>query len=190
MTTDTKKFKIDKIKGDFAELICKHHFELMGCHINKVGIEELSPAFAKLKSSKKAVEALKNRMQSMPDFLVVHPSLDNASFVEVKYRKNVTHEKLKQFSKKLHEEYSDFIRDGVPVYFYLVTNKKPYIHIMKANSLKHWEHTGGFYNVGVTDLDRLPFFKGISSGKSDSFNSVYTNTIKQAIEGLLLNGNN
>jgi len=79
-----------KIKGDFAELICKHHFELMGCNVSKVGIEELSPSFSKPTSSHKAVKALKRRMQGMPDFLVVHPSLKNASFVEVKYRKNIT----------------------------------------------------------------------------------------------------
>ncbi len=38
---NTKKFQLEKIKGDFAELICKHHFELMGCDVNKVGIEDL-----------------------------------------------------------------------------------------------------------------------------------------------------
>ena len=43
-------FELNKIKGDFAELICKHHFELMGFHLNKVGIEEISPTFAKLKN--------------------------------------------------------------------------------------------------------------------------------------------
>jgi len=178
----TDIFKIQKIKGDFAELICKHHFELMGCHINKVGIEELSPSFAKLQSSRKAVEALKTRMQYMPDFLVVHPNLDNASFVEVKYRKNVSNESLKIFSLELHQQYADFIKDNIPVYFYLLTNKEPYVYIMKANALKHWEHTGGFYDIGTGNLDTLPFFRGTK--ENSSFNTVYQDSIKPAIEEL------
>jgi len=182
MPTNTPEFKIKKIKGDLAELICKHHFELMGCDVNKVGIENLSPSFAKLTSSKKAVDALKNRMQYMPDFLVVHPSKKNASFVEVKYKQNITQDFLKQFSLELHQQYSDFIKDGVPVYFYLLTNKEPYVHIMKANALKRWEHTGGFYNVGVQDLDDLSFFEG--SPENSSFNAVYYDSIKPAINDI------
>ncbi|QOY53239.1 hypothetical protein [Candidatus Sulfurimonas baltica] len=183
MSTDTNNFNIKKIKGDYAELICKHHFELMGCHVNKVGIEELSPAFAKLKSDKQGIQSLKNRMQYMPDFLVVHPSQDNASFVEVKYRKNVSNDFLKEFSAELHVQYSDFIKDGIPVYFYVLTNSEPYVHIMKGKSLKYWEHTGGFYPVGESALDKFPFFKGI--GENDSFNEVYAESIKIAIDDIL-----
>ena len=175
-----------KIKGDFAELICKHHFELMGCNVNKVGIEELSPSFAKLTSSHKAVKALKNRMQGMPDFLVVHPSLNNASFVEVKYRKNITKDTayLKKFSLELHAQYSNFINDDVPIYFYLLTNTKPYVHIMKANALTHFEKTGGFYPARVSNLDNLPFFSGTIEYLS--FNDVYSQTIEPTINDILI----
>ena len=175
----------NKIKGDYAELICKHHFELMGCHVNKVGIEDLSPSFAKLQSTHNAVQALKSRMQLMPDFLVVHPSMENASFVEVKYRKDITDDtsQLREFSKYLHKRYENFIKDGVPVYFYLLTNKKPYVHIMKANALKHWEETGGFYPVGVSALDNLPFFRGTK--QHSSFNTIYETEIMPAIEDII-----
>lgn len=185
MPKNLQEFQIKKIKGDFAELICKHHFELMGCHVNKVGIEELSPTFAKLNSSKKAVESLKARMQYMPDFLVVHPTLQDASFIEVKYRKNINdNASLKSLSLELHEKYSDFIKDDTPIYFYLLTNKSPFIHIMKANALKYWEHTGGFYPVGENALDRLPFFRGNNDNRS--FNDVYMKSIKPAIVDILV----
>ncbi|QOY50951.1 hypothetical protein [Candidatus Sulfurimonas baltica] len=179
MPTNTPEFKIKKIKGDFAELICKHHFELMGCHVNKVGIEELSPAFAKLQSGRKAVASLKNRMQYMPDFLVVHPSGDNASFVEVKYRANISDDDLVKYSKEWHEQYADFIKDSTPVYFYLLTNKEPYVHIMKANALKHFEQTGGFYYAGIQNLNKLPFFSG--TNEYSGFNAVYSQSIRSAI---------
>jgi len=181
-------FKYDattKIKGDFAELICKHHFEIMGCNVSKVGIEELSPSFAKLQSSCIAVRALKDRMQGMPDFLVVHPSLDNASFVEVKYRKDITINDtyLQKFSKELHQKYASFIKDDVPIYFYLLTNNAPYVHIMKANALKGFEKRGGFYPALVHNLDTLPFFRG--TDEYPSFNTVYEETIAPVIEDLL-----
>ena len=175
-----------KIKGDFAELICKHHFELMGCDVKKVGIEELSPSFAKLTSTHKAVKSLKKRMQGMPDFLVVHPSHKYASFVEVKYRKNITtsNEYLQKFSQELHTQYANFINDDIPIYFYLLTNTKPYVHIMKAKILSGFEKTGGFYPAQIKNLDNLSFFRG--TDVHASFNNIYTQIIEPTIDDILI----
>ena len=180
----TKDFQKNKLKGDFAELICKHHFELMGCDVQKVGIEELSPAFAKLRSAKKAVASLKKQMQLMPDFLVVHPDGNNASFVEVKYRNNSNKGFLREFSKELHLRYSEFIKDSTPVYFYLVTNQAPFIHIMKANILGCHKETGGFYPAQDSSLDGLPFFRGYKD--NSSFNAIYNSIICPTIKELIV----
>ena len=179
---NTKNFVIQKIKGDFAELICKYHFELMGCSVDKVGIEELSPTFAKLDRSIEAIHTLKKRLQFMPDFLVVHPSNNKASFVEVKYRKNLTKEKLKTISEAFHSRYEEFIKDNIPIYFYLLTNKPPYVYIMKANSLKYLEDVGGFYDAKNTTLDRFSFFK--STSKEKYFTKVYEDIIINVIKEL------
>ncbi len=179
MPNNTKDFQTKKIKGDFAELICKHHFSLMGCDVNKMGIEDVSPSFAKLQSTKDAISSLKIRIQNTPDFLVVHPSINDASFVEVKFRKNIDEKGLCALSKELHKQYANFIDDGIQIYFYLLTNKAPYIYIMKANTLKNREITGGFYKVLDKALDRFPFFRNYEN--SDSFNYVYTNALKSAL---------
>ena len=97
---DTQNFKIQKIKGDFAELICKHHFELMGYTVDKVGIEQLSPSFAKLNDSHSWVKNIKEHIQKLPDFLAVCPQKELASFIEVKFRDSVTaNEELKIVQK-------------------------------------------------------------------------------------------
>ena len=180
ISTNSKDFNVKKIKGDFAELICQHHFELMGCSVDKMGVEALSLSFAKLNSPKASVQALKQHIQKMPDFMVVLPNSVDASLVEVKYRKNIDNdEALRLFSLELHERYKDFIEGHMPIYFYLVTNRVPYVHIMKARSFKHWEHTGGFYPALTTALDRLPFFRG--NGSTASFNTVYRESVQPAI---------
>ena len=178
-----EKFSKNKIKGDFAELICKHHFELMGYTMNKVGIEELSPAFANINGLNKYTEALKKRIQNMPDFLAVYPNLNYASFVEVKYRRNMNNSSLKSFSNTLHKNYKNFINDGTPLHFYLVTNIKPYVYIMKSNSKEKIE-TGGFYSIGDVELDKKSLFK--SQKKEMGFNDVYSKVIKLAIEDIIL----
>ncbi|MCX6051035.1 MAG: hypothetical protein NTZ60_00840 [Campylobacterales bacterium] len=178
-----EQFKIEKIKGDFAELICKHHFEYMGFKMDKVGIEDLSPSFAKLSSSNNAVTSLKKLIQYMPDFLAVYPSLGLASFIEVKYRRNITDLHLVEFSKELHLRYENVMKDGIPLYFYLVTNKAPYVYIMKAYALKHKEQTGGFYSVEDNALNNLVFFQ--SKNKNASFSEAYKDCIKTAIVEIL-----
>jgi hypothetical protein len=173
-------FEINKIKGDFAELICKHHFELMGYNLNKIGIEEISPIFAKIRDKNSFITPLKTHLQNMPDFLAVCEDRKICSFIEVKFRENIDDsDKLVKLSKELHEQYKIYIDDKLPLYFYVVTNMKPYIYVLKADSLKYKEDTGGFYEVGNKSFDNFQFFKAISDKKS--FNYIYSEVIEKFI---------
>ena len=187
MQVNTTTFNTEKIKGDFAELVCRHHFELMGCHVDKTGVEELSPAFSKLHTNKPSVQAINKHLQRMPDFLVVLPNDTDASFVEVKFRSNIdSAEALKELSAESHERYKSFIDRKLPIYFYLVTNRAPFVYIMKAESLAYREDKGGFYRVQDSALDRFPFFRG--DGNHKSFNTVFTENLLPALTAIMLDG--
>ena len=116
----------------------------------------------------------------MPDFLVVLPNSSDASFVEVKYRLNIaSQQSLQALSVELHERYSNFIANDLPIYFYLVTNVAPFVYVMKAQSNIYREATGGFYPVSDTALDKFPFFRGDTT--HSSFNNVYKESIRPSI---------
>lgn len=159
-------FELNKIKGDFAELICKHHFELMGFHLNKVGIEEISPTFAKLKNKKQFYYSFKNTFTEYARFLAVCEDRGISSFIEVKFREDIdNYDKLIKLSNELHEQYKIYIDNNLPLYFYVVTNTKPYIHVLKAGVIKYKENTGGFYEVGNRGFNDFQFFKSIKIKK-------------------------
>lgn len=174
-----------KILGDFGEMICKHHFEIMGYTVDKTGIEELSPAFATLQSDKKPIASIKEYIQKIPDFLAVCPHSKKASFIEVKYRAGINKKsQLKEFSDELHTRYQNLVSQDIPIYFYLVTNIEPYIFIMKANSFKYKEKVGGFYTAGADkSLGTMPFFVGAGKNPRD-FNEVYFNEIKPSLQNI------
>ncbi len=177
-------FELNKIKGDFAELICKHHFELMGFHLNKVGIEEISPTFAKLKNKNSFTIPLKTHLQNMPDFLAVCEDRGISSFIEVKFREDIdNYGKLIKLSNELHEQYKIYIDNNLPLYFYVVTNTKPYIHVLKAGVIKYKKNTGGFYEVGNRGFNDFQFFKSIKNKKS--FNEIYETVIDKFISQVI-----
>lgn len=182
--TNTECFQLQKIKGDFAELICRHHFELMGYDVSKTGIEEISPSFAKLQQMNSFTKPMKNHLQNMPDFIAVCDERNIASFIEVKYRSDInTSQQLFKLSEELHKQYDIYIKNNLPVYFYLVTNYEPYIHVLKAKSLKYREGTGGFYPVGDDGFKEFTFFKSINSKKG--FNEVYKEIISKFISQII-----
>ena len=179
----------NKTKGDFAEMICKRHFKIMGYEVYETGIEKLAPSFAKLQSNNKYITNIKKYIQNIPDFLVVCPDTKKASFVEAKYRtiidtkdeKNLK-KQLKEISKELHTKYNNLISQDIPIYFYLVTNTDPYIFIMKAKSLKYKEDVGGFYTAGEDKaLSDMKFFKRNNTNPND-FNTVYSEVIKPYLD--------
>ncbi|WP_457560128.1 hypothetical protein [Caminibacter sp.] len=172
------KFLINKIKGDFAENICKIHFESMGCRVSKTGVEELSIDFAKMKDYKRLqTKNLKNLLQIMPDFLVTNTVKNDAALVEVKFLKNINNKILENFSEKLHKRYEYLISQNLPIYFYLVTNKKPYVYIMKANSKKG--RPGGFYCANDKTLDNFYFFNA-----ERKFTEIYENIVEIALSDI------
>jgi hypothetical protein len=172
-------FLINKIKGNFAENICQTHFESMGCDVSYIGVEHLSNHFAMMTDHKrKQVKNLKDLFQKMPDFLITNTVRNDAALVEVKFNKNIKNEKdLIEYSKVLHEKYKHIINLELPVYFYLVTNTKPYVFIMKANV--EGGRPGGFYKADDSKLDGYYFFTA-----EKSFTEVYKNIILPALSDI------
>ncbi|WP_457562932.1 arsenate reductase ArsC [Caminibacter pacificus] len=176
-------FLINKIKGDLAENICRVHFENMGYDVSKVGVENISSVFAHLNGyEKNYIEKLKLLFQRMPDLLITHNEKKEAALFEVKYNKNLnTQDDLKNFSKYLHERYDYHINTlKLPVYFYVVTNKKPYVYVLKANHTNG--NTGGFYPADSSWLDKFPIFSKENAKKS--FREVYFSVIYPALSDI------
>ena len=73
-----------KIKGDFAEIVCENHLRSIGYTVEKSGIESIAPVYSqKSLASELKSNLIKNHLNKTPDFIVSKG--DSAFFVEAKY---------------------------------------------------------------------------------------------------------
>ena len=67
----TNQWWARKIKGDFAEAVCRAHFESLGYAVESTGIERIAPGFCKTAGHPAGhyIEDIR-RFQRLPDFLI------------------------------------------------------------------------------------------------------------------------
>lgn len=84
------EWQINKIKGGFAEAVCRSHFEAMGYRVEQVGIEHIAPYYARHVGDglDHYARQVQQHLQKLPDFLVSrkHNGKLQAFFVETKFR--------------------------------------------------------------------------------------------------------
>lgn len=143
-----------KLKGDFAEIVCENHFNSLDYNVEKVGIEAIAPIHVR-KSQLYDNNFVQEQLNKTPDFIVSNET--DAFFVEVKFRNNLTSGKdfykesadlIKRYKSilikpeylkllddkmKYKEVYDDFVRSGenkfkenVKVIFYVIVPTKAY----------------------------------------------------------------
>lgn len=81
-------FSLNSIKGRVAETIIQELFLAHGFNVFHYGMERSVPGIAQL--TRRTSGAVKERIRSMPDFVVQDPRNHRLHFVEVKYRANGT----------------------------------------------------------------------------------------------------
>ena len=106
----SKNWYINKIKGGFAEVIARAHFECMGYEVRDAGVEKVYPYYAESKGDiPNDIKAnIRNYLDVFPDFLVFSSALKSLFTVEVKFRDGnsvSTEEDLKKLEKKLLWQY-------------------------------------------------------------------------------------
>lgn len=97
-----------KLKGDFAEAICGTHFNSLGYHVEKIGIEAIAPIYTRKSNSYKQ-NFVQDQLNKTPDFLISNDS--DAFFVEVKFRSIIKNKNTNFYeeSAKLMSQYKNII---------------------------------------------------------------------------------
>lgn len=105
----------EKIKGDFAEAICKSHFSAIGYHVENTGVESAMETFARYSnlSSNKSIPAdmIMDNIRFTPDLLIsrLYQNTLQSFYIEVKYRQKV--EDLQILENELFWQYRKIIWD-------------------------------------------------------------------------------
>jgi hypothetical protein len=77
-------YSLNAIKGRVAETIIQELFLAHGFNVFHYGMERSIPGIAQL--TRKTTGQVKDKIRSMPDFVVQNPETHKLHFVEVKYR--------------------------------------------------------------------------------------------------------
>ena len=78
-----------KLKGDFAEIVCENHFNSLDYNVEKVGIEAIAPIHTR-KSQLYNNNFVQKQLNKTPDFIVSNET--DAFFVEVKFRSTINND--------------------------------------------------------------------------------------------------
>jgi len=76
-----------KIKGGFAQEICRGHFAYLEFDVEASGIEQIAPIYTKSANKVDAKANIKNSLQKTPDFLLSNEK--SAFLVEVKFKTTI-----------------------------------------------------------------------------------------------------
>lgn len=100
----------NKIKGDFAENICKAHFELIGYSVDSIGIENIAPQYCNnLRIDKNIAlsnNLLKNNFNRMPDLMMSRAN-GKSFMVEVKFKTKI--QDFNAYQNELYWRYRQMI---------------------------------------------------------------------------------
>lgn len=82
----TNKFPLNRIKGRVAETLIQELFLAHGYNVFHYGMERSVPGIEQL--TRKTFGEVKEKIRSMPDFVVQNPNNHKLHFVEVKFRRS------------------------------------------------------------------------------------------------------
>lgn len=82
----TNNFRLNNIKGRVAETLIQELFLAHGYNVFHYGMERSVPGIEQL--TRKTHGAVKDKIRSMPDFVMQNPETNKLHFVEVKFRRS------------------------------------------------------------------------------------------------------
>ena len=209
-----KQWLTNKLNGNFAENICAVHFQSLDYSVEKVGIENIAPTYAK-NSNFFQDNFIKNHLNRTPDFIVSKGS-EKAIFVEVKFNSTINDAKesfydygsklLIQYKnilfkskfidsvtenmpyqdlyKFIRENKEDVFKEDVKVYFYVVIPHKKYYNSYVFLFMPHTIIPLNNYGWRSAKHSEIDKISGI-----DEFHLGYKEIIEPFLENIFNNKN-
>lgn len=127
LTDNALKWFKNKLSGNFAENICSVHFQSLNYSVEKTGIENIAPFYAKNLNFFQN-NFVKNHLNKTPDF-IVSKNQEDAIFVEVKFNSNLSDSS---------ESFYKFGQDLILTYKHIIFKSK-YLESIANQSFKDLE---------------------------------------------------
>ncbi len=209
-----KQWLTNKLNGNFAENICAVHFQSLDYSVEKVGIENIAPTYAKNSNFFKD-NFIKNHLNRTPDF-IVSKGTQKAIFVEVKFNstindadesfyrygsdliikyKNILFRSkfidsvtenmpYQDLYKFIRENKEDVFKEDVKVYFYVVIPHKKYYNSYVFLFMPHTIIPLNNYGWRSAKHSEIDKISGI-----DEFHLGYKEIIEPFLENIFNNKN-
>lgn len=209
-----KQWLTNKLNGNFAENICAVHFQSLDYSVEKVGIENIAPTYAKNSNFFKD-NFVKKHLNRTPDFIVSKRS-EKAIFVEVKFNSTINdaQESFYDYGSKLLIQYKnilfkskfidsvtenmpyqdlykfirknkeDVFKEDVKVYFYVVIPHKKYYNSYVFLFMPHTIIPLNNYSWRSAKHSEIDKISGI-----DEFHLGYKEIIEPFLENIFNNKN-
>ena len=209
-----KQWLTNKLNGNFAENICSVHFQSLDYSVEKVGIENIAPTYAKNSNFFKD-NFIKNHLNRTPDFIVSKVT-QKAIFVEVKFNstindadesfyrygsdliikyKNILFRSkfidsvtenmpYQDLYKFIRENKEDVFKEDVKVYFYVVIPHKKYYNSYVFLFMPHTIIPLNNYGWRSAKHSEIDKISGI-----DEFHLGYKEIIEPFLENIFNNKN-
>jgi len=179
---DSKNFIQNKYKGDKAELDIKHILESSGYKVRKFGIEQNYQKIIDMIKFNRESDSNRRLLHS-PDFVVVDPENNEAKFVEVKIKTNITYfneEKTKiWFNRGAIEDYSKLWGEVIIV---VVISGSPWVLCVNTNDIDQRKHLVEVGKDGEGKLIEKWKFKEVYKEISDVFPKVNKKLVQELYE--------
>lgn len=208
-----KQWLTNKLNGNFAENICAVHFQSLDYSVEKVGIENIAPTYAK-NSNFFQDNFIKNHLNRTPDF-IVSKGTQKAIFVEVKFNSTINdaQESFYDYGSKLLIQYKNILfkskfidsildnmcwqdlynfihtqneivfKEDVKVYFYVVVPHTKYYNSYVFLFMPHTINTRNYGWRSANDI-KVDKISGI-----DEFHLGYKKIIEPFLENIFNNKN-
>ena len=209
-----KQWLTNKLNGNFAENICAVHFQSLDYSVEKVGIENIAPTYAKNSNFFKD-NFIKNHLNRTPDF-IVSKGIEKAIFIEVKFNstindadesfyrygsdliikyKNILFRSkfidsvtenmpYQDLYKFIRENKEDVFKEDVKVYFYVVIPHKKYYNSYVFLFMPHTIIPLNNYGWRSSKHSEIDKISGI-----DEFHLRYKEIIEPFLENIFNNKN-
>lgn len=204
---DNDQWFKNRLSGDFAESIAITHFSALGYKVERTGIENTAPSYAKLQHSVKLnnydVSAYSGKIfkfhSKFPDFIASRVTkkpnggrILNAIFIEVKYR---TKANLSELRAELKQQYSHYITSGYPIFVYLlcksITDEKDIAFKSQIRPDKfrvlfcYLGHKSAlWWEAGTDAFNKNAMYRYEHDDKTETFNRIYKDLIVKHLNDL------
>jgi len=166
---NSKSFIQNKYKGDRAEIDIKYILTLSGYEVRKFGIEQNDQKIIEMIKLNRECESNRRLLHS-PDLVVIDPENNEAKFVEVKIKSNITYfneEKTKiWFNRGAIEDYSKLWGEVIIV---IIIGGSPWILCVNTKEIDQRKHLVRVEEDNEGKSIEKWKFKGIYKEISDVF---------------------